>query len=120
MLARHHHGRTAGRHGHGSRSCAPDRVDNYIKDDGIIKTLFREEYASVYREFHGVDPTPDQITAVQGYYFAKTGSGEYTDSENAMLKNKEIFDLILRDKETLLGVDNSVEFIFSHSALGVG
>ncbi len=97
-----------------------DRVDNYIKDDGIIKTLFREEYASVYREFHGVDPTPDQITAVQGYYFAKTGGGEYTDSENSMLKNKEIFDLILRDKETLLGVDNPVEFIFSHSALGVG
>jgi type III restriction enzyme len=97
-----------------------DRVDNYIKDDGIIKTLFREEYASVYREFHDADPTPDQITAVQGYYFAKTGGGEYTDSENAMLKNKEIFDWILRDKETLLGMDNPVEFIFSHSALGVG
>ncbi len=97
-----------------------DRVDNYVKDGGIIKTLFREEYASVHREFHGTDPTPDQITAVQGYYFAKTGGGEYTDSENSMLKNQEIFDLILRDKETLLALDNPIEFIFSHSALGVG
>jgi len=97
-----------------------DRVDSYVKDDGIIKTLFREEYASVYRESHGVDPTPDQITDAQGYYFARTGSGEYTDSENSMLKNKEIFDLILRKKEELLGLDNPVEFIFSHSALGVG
>ncbi len=97
-----------------------DRVDNYIRDNGIIKTLFLEEYASVFREFHSTDPTPDQITSAQGYYFAKTGSEEYTDSENAMLKNKEIFDLILRDKESLLSVDNPVEFIFTHSALGVG
>ena len=97
-----------------------DRVDNYIKDDGIIKKLFREEYATVYREFYSADPTPDQIIAVQGYYFAKTGGGEYTDSENAMLKNKEVFDWILRDKEALLAFDNPVEFIFSHSALGVG
>jgi type III restriction enzyme len=57
---------------------------------------------------------------VQGYYFAKTGGNEYTDSENAMLKNREIFDLILRDKDTLLDLTNPVEFIFSHSALGVG
>ncbi len=97
-----------------------DRVDSYVKDDGIIKRLFREEYASVHRELIGTDPTPDQTTAAQGYYFAKTGGGEYTDSENSMLKNKEIFDLILRDKDTLLALDNPVEFIFSHSALGVG
>jgi type III restriction enzyme len=97
-----------------------DRVDNYVKDDGLIKILFREEYATIHREFHDTEPTPDQIIAVQGYYFAKTGGGEYTDSENSMLKNKEIFDLILSKKEELLGLDNPVEFIFSHSALGVG
>jgi len=97
-----------------------DRVDNYIKDDGIIKTLFRDEYATLHREYLKETPTDEQITAAQGYYFAKTGGGDYTDSENAMLKNREIFDLILRDKETLLSLDNPVEFIFSHSALGVG
>ncbi|MDY0148808.1 MAG: DEAD/DEAH box helicase family protein [Kiritimatiellia bacterium] len=97
-----------------------DRVDNYIKDDGIIKTLFREGYAALHREYLKETPTDEQIAAVQGYYFARTGSGEYTESENAMLKNREIFDLILRDKETLLHLDNPVEFIFSHSALGVG
>ena len=37
-----------------------------------------------------------------------------------MLKNKKIFDEILRDKEALLDLANSREFIFSHSALGVG
>ena len=97
-----------------------DKVDNYVRDDGLIRVLFREEYAAVYREFHGADPTPQQIVAVQGYYFAKTGGNEYTDSENAMLKNKKIFDEILRDKEALLDLGNPREFIFSHSALGVG
>ena len=97
-----------------------DRVDNYVKDDGMIRLLFQEEYAAKYREFQKSDATPDEITAVQGYYFAKTGGGEYTDSENAMLKNKAVFDLILRDKEAILDLSNPIEFIFSHSALGVG
>jgi type III restriction enzyme len=97
-----------------------DRVDSYVKDDGIIKRLFREEYAGIYREVHGADPTPGQVEVVQGYYFAKTGSDEYTDSENSMLKNKEIFDRILREKEQLLSFEDPIEFIFSHSALGVG
>ncbi|MFO0964654.1 MAG: DEAD/DEAH box helicase family protein [Gemmataceae bacterium] len=97
-----------------------DKVDNYVRDDGIIRRLFHEEYASVYRERHRVDPTSAQITEAQGYYFAKTGGDEYTDSENAMLRNKKIFDEILRDKEALLDPANPREFIFSHSALGVG
>jgi type III restriction enzyme len=97
-----------------------DKVDNYIRDNGIIKTLFHEEYAAVYQEIHGAAPTPEQITECQGYYFAKTGGDEYTDSENAMLRNKKIFDEILRDKQALLDLANPREFIFSHSALGVG
>lgn len=97
-----------------------DKVDNYVRDDGIIRTLFREEYAALYREFYKTDTTPAQIEECQGYYFAKTGGDEYTDSENAMLKNKKIFDEILRDKRALLDLANPREFIFSHSALGVG
>ena len=97
-----------------------DKVDNYVLDNGIIKTIFHEEYAAVYQEFHSAAPTPEQITECQGYYFAKTGGEDYTDSENAMLKNKKIFDEILRDKQALLDLANPREFIFSHSALGVG
>ena len=41
-------------------------------------------------------------------------------AENAMLKAREIFDEILRDKRALLDFANPREFIFSHSALGVG
>ena len=97
-----------------------DKVDNYVRDDGLIRRLFREEYAAIHREMLGTEATSDQITDCQGYYFAKTGGDEYTDSENAMLKNKKIFDEILRDKRALLDLANPREFIFSHSALGVG
>ncbi|HYJ07112.1 MAG TPA: DEAD/DEAH box helicase family protein [Chthoniobacterales bacterium] len=97
-----------------------DKVDNYVRDEGLIRVLFREEYASVHREILGTDPTLEQIAECQGYYFAKTGGDEYTDSENAMLRNKKIFDEILRDKRSLLDLANPREFIFSHSALGVG
>lgn len=97
-----------------------DKVDNYVRDEGLIRVLFRDEYAAVHREILGADSTPEQIAECQGYYFAKTGGDEYTDSENAMLRNKKIFDEIFRDKRALLDLANPREFIFSHSALGVG
>jgi len=97
-----------------------DKVDNYIGSEPLIKQLFAEEYQRVHQERTGKQPSPTQIVAVQGYYFARTGKGEFTDNESAMLKNREIYDLILKDKQQLLSLENPVEFIFSHSALGVG
>lgn len=96
-----------------------DRVDNYLGDKPVIKELFAEEYERVCKEF-SQNVNPEEIEAIQGYYFAQTSKGDYTDSENAMKKNKAIYDLILKEKQRLLSLDNEVEFIFSHSALGVG
>jgi len=97
-----------------------DRVDNYVQPAGIIRRLFGEKYRQIVTEKTGRTPTAEEITAVQGYYFAQTGKGEYTDNEKSMRGNKELFDLILKQKEELLRIGNPVEFIFSHSALGVG
>lgn len=102
-----------------------DRVANYISEDPIIKNLFIEKYKKLYPEFHDKkQPTAEHIDAIQGFYFAQTGKGEYTDNENSMRKNKDVFDAILKDKVGLLNYGNEtanrIEFIFSHSALGVG
>ena len=97
-----------------------DRVDNYVQPDGIIRRIFAEKYRQVCREKLNRKPTEEEITAVQGYYFAQTGRGEYTDNERSMRTNKSLFDLILKQKEELLRIGNPIEFIFSHSALGVG
>lgn len=84
----------------------------------MIRRLFQEEYQALYRRTHKVDPPNPE--AVHGGYFAKTSSGDYTDNEKSMAGNSEIYDKILRDKETLLSFEEPLEFIFSHSALGVG
>jgi len=102
-----------------------DKVANYVSDDPIIKNIFIKKYKELYPEFHdNKQPTAEQIEAIQGSYFAKTGKNEFTDNVNSMRKNKDIFDAILKDKEGLLSygdsVANKIEFIFSHSALGVG
>lgn len=99
-----------------------DKVANYMDTEKpIIKIIFEREFAKVYAEFHeGKSPTPEQIKAVQGYYFAKTTTGEYTDSEKTNQNNKEIYDQILHNKQLLLSFDSPIEFVFSHSALGVG
>lgn len=97
-----------------------DRVANYMADDGIIKTLFIEEFPKAYRDHYKEDPPEGTVHEVQAYYFAKTNAGEFTDNENSMAKQREIYDEILREKEALLAFDNPRQFIFSHSALGVG
>ena len=99
-----------------------DRVANYMSPERpIIKQIFEQKYREVYAEFNDIkQPSDSDVQAVQGFYFAKTSQGEYTDKEDACRKNKEIFDEILHNKQRLLSFESPIEFIFSHSALGVG
>lgn len=97
-----------------------DRVANYMDPDGMIKTLFMEEFPRAHQDYYRAAPEAGLVHEVQAYYFAKSSSGEFTDNENSMAKQREIYDEILRDKEKLLAFDNPRQFIFSHSALGVG
>lgn len=99
-----------------------DRVANYMSvERPVIKQLFEQKYREVYPEFNGgKQPSDADVQGVQGFYFAKTTQGEYTDKEDACRRNKEIFDEILHNKQKLLSFESPIEFIFSHSALGVG
>ena len=98
-----------------------DRVANYLGNNPKIKNLFVEKHKAVYPQYHNGDTPGDRQTAsAQGFYFARTTTGEFTDNESLMRSNKEIYELILRKKDELLSLGNPVEFIFSHSALGVG
>jgi len=96
-----------------------DRVANYVEEEGLIRKLFVELYEEEFKNKYGHEP--NDISKVHNGYFAKAKStGEYTDNENSMSKNSEIFNLIMKDKERLLSFEEPLEFIFSHSALGVG
>jgi type III restriction enzyme len=67
-----------------------DRVASYTDPDGLIRTLFREEFPKAYRDHYGSDAPHGLVGEVQAYYFANTSTGEFTDSENSMAKQKEI------------------------------
>jgi len=95
-----------------------DRVANYIEDNSLIRGLFEKVYTEEYKNRYKI--LPDNISKVHDGYFARTSQGDYTDSELSMSKNSEAYQKILKDKERLLSFEEPLEFIFSHSALGVG
>jgi type III restriction enzyme len=111
-----------------------DRVPNYAQEEGIIRRLFRRAFDQIkvrYDEWRELD-----AETVQGAYFAqrrtKAGDIEFEESKTGESeKDKEAYDLIMRDKETLLTFSSpeddeetrrkrQVCFIFSHSALREG
>jgi type III restriction enzyme len=102
-----------------------DRVSNYMGETPIIKNIFVDKYKAIYPEYNGgKSPTIEHIQDIQGYYFAQKASGEFADNEGGVKEQRKIYDAILKDKEELLqfgdSVANKIQFVFSHSALGVG
>lgn len=98
-----------------------DKVANYMGDDPKIKNLFVEKYKAIYPEYNdGKVPTDQHINELQGYYFAQNSKGEFSDNEGGLKEQKKIYELILQKKEELLTISNPIQFVFSHSALGVG
>lgn len=100
-----------------------DRVANYADDDGIIRRLFTKHLADLR------DRLPEwqelQLDDLQAAYFAQHRTREglviYDDSKTGeSSKDADAYDLIMRDKERLLSLDEPVAFIFSHSALREG
>ncbi|MDR0369354.1 MAG: hypothetical protein LBH96_02185 [Candidatus Peribacteria bacterium] len=74
-------------------------------------------------------PSREETTKPYAYYFAhkkpkKDGEVEYKESLKDTKEDREIqkemFNLIMKDKEKVLSFENPVEFIFSHSALKEG
>jgi len=93
-----------------------DQVVNYTGQDGYIRRTFEGEFnrlkqldrpwAHAYRD--------SDVADVQGSYFSEYKTESYMESD------ADAYDLIMRDKERLLSLDEPVEFIFSHSALREG
>ena len=100
-----------------------DRVSNYADEDGIIRVLFNKAFNEIKNNFDDwkeIDPEE-----VQAAYFAqrKTREGKviYEDSKTGEAKRDEdTYNLIMKDKERLLSLDEPISFIFSHSALREG
>lgn len=99
-----------------------DRVANYHPRDGKFRTWFEEEYEAVRKDgrFSLLDMPP--VDEVHDGYFAASRKGVAKDSREGRdtKADGEAYELIMRDKQSLMSFDKPLRFIFSHSALSEG
>ncbi|PIS47133.1 MAG: DEAD/DEAH box helicase [Elusimicrobia bacterium CG08_land_8_20_14_0_20_51_18] len=106
-----------------------DRVDNYrhyTEHGGAQKGKFAEWFEEIYSKFSkkpmfsGVAKHP--AAKVHNGYFAQDKKGVLKDSSEGRdtKADDEAYQLIMRDKERLLDINEPLKFIFSHSALREG
>ena len=102
-----------------------DRVENYriYKDSGAVLGLygkwFEEIYNLVSKEYkEKLNITP--VSEAHNGYFSKDKRGILKNTKGAAKEDSDTYNLIMRDKERLLDINNPLKFIFSHSALREG
>jgi type III restriction enzyme len=96
---------------------------------GKYAVMFEEEYRKAAKKpkyhtlFNEVDLESD-ATEVHDGYFSIDKKGTWTDTAENNQGNRDnaerAYNLIMRDKEKLLGFETKLKFIFSHSALREG
>jgi len=90
-----------------------NKVDDYLSEDGIVRRMFEEEFNKLvengFNEFSNLD-----LQKVHSGYFSKM------KRDKSIEEDESAYDLITKDKERLLSLEEPVEFIFSHSALREG
>lgn len=101
-----------------------DKVANYRGDGvnpGKYATMFEEEYQKLikkpkYKDNKNLE-TPANL--VHNGYFSQDKGG-YKDSTGKTIADAATYNLIMKDKEKLLDLNEPLRFIFSHSALKEG
>ena len=102
-----------------------DRVNNYI-DEGWIKNEFEKKFDEIKKSYDHFKNKNSKD--VHSGYFAKKTTKDGNETYKDELKNnqtdrdleKQVYNLIMKDKERLLSFDEDVSFIFSHSTLREG
>lgn len=115
-----------------------DKVEHYRKYDengnevnSEYGQIFEEEYTDILNEYLTLYNTPYEqylrkidVHETHKGYFSIDKKGHKVDSKVKrgmdVSDDESAYDLILKDKEKLLSLNNPVRFIFSHSALREG
>ena len=95
-----------------------DAQDNEVK--GKFAIWFEEIYSELIKrpEFQSLDKYP--IDKIHNGYFSQDKKGHAKDTSGETQADDDTYNLIMRDKETLLEMNNPLRFIFSHTALREG
>jgi type III restriction enzyme len=106
-----------------------DRVANYRDYDeagqpvkGKFAQTFEEELAllSLDARYRELDWLRQPVDKLHNGYFAQDRKGLLKDTRGDTQADDEVYNLIMKDKERLLAIDEPLRFIFSHSALREG
>jgi len=106
-----------------------DRVANYRDYDTGGKPVagkFAEAFEASLKElakkdrFKTIDWLALPLDKVHNGYFAQDRKGTLKDTRGDTQADDEVYDLIMKEKERLLSLDEPLRFIFSHSALREG
>jgi len=106
-----------------------DRVANYRDYDGNGRSVqgkfaraFEEALAELARDprYSKLDWLQLPAARLHNGYFAQDKKGVLKDTRGDTQADDDVYNLIMRDKERLLSVDEPLRFIFSHSALREG
>ncbi|MEI7673288.1 MAG: DEAD/DEAH box helicase family protein, partial [Deltaproteobacteria bacterium] len=104
-----------------------DADGNAIKGDYAL--IFEEEYQrwAKHPDYHTLFQEVDlsaTVEQVHNGYFSIDRKGGWTDTSESNQANRDnaerAYNLIMREKEKLLGFETPLKFIFSHSALKEG
>ena len=104
-----------------------DKVANYRVYDSSGSAMsgkFARWFEEIYHEyiskptFKELDRFP--IQEIHNGYFSQDNKGKVKDTSGETKADDDTYSLIMRDKEKLLDLNNSLRFIFSHSALREG
>ncbi|MDA8091815.1 MAG: DEAD/DEAH box helicase family protein [Nitrospiraceae bacterium] len=98
--------------------------DEGIRQKGKLAVWFEELYNEIGNMPMYKGLIPHSADAVHdGYFSADKKKGkvvEELDTSGGTAKDDETYELIMKDKERLLNIDEPLRFIFSHSALREG
>ncbi len=104
-----------------------DRVANYRSYDAQgnpVKGKFAIWFEEIYNEliakpiYQSLNKYP--IAKIHNGYFSQDKKGQLKDTSGETQADDNTYNLIMRDKELLLDIDNPLRFIFSHTALREG
>jgi len=104
-----------------------DKVANYRTYDtsgNAVKGKFAQWFEEIYNDYISkpaykvLNRFPVEET--HNGYFSTDTKGKVKDTNGETKADNDTYSLIMKDKEKLLNIDNSLRFIFSHSALREG
>jgi len=106
-----------------------DRVANYRDYDGAgqpVKGKFAEAFEAELSElakderYRELVWLKEPMNKLHNGYFAQDKKGVLKDTRGDTQADDEVYNLIMKEKERLLSLEESLRFIFSHSALREG